>query len=272
MRQAYVYRLGHHIKVFQRPKKKFLLKTFSARYFLFFLVFYYLGMKEVKEMTSWNKTFNQLKKTYNPEKSTDGKKITFDDVIGIDEYLSEIMEVLDFLQNKEIYLKNNVKIPKGVLMYGPPGTGKTLIAKALANEANVNFFYVSAADIKSKYTGGSSNNIKSLFKNARKKSPSIIFIDEIDSLGRKRSAMSNADTINQILTEMDGFEKDNNVLVIGCTNVISHLDEALLRPGRFDRLLKIPLPKKESREKLFEHFLQSINHKMNDSIKQLAEK
>ncbi|HBL5256366.1 TPA: AAA family ATPase [Clostridioides difficile] len=177
-------------------------------------------------------------------------KTTFRDVAGLDEVKEELFEIADFMKSPQKYQKMGAKIPKGVLFYGPPGTGKTLLASAVAGETNSSFFNVTGSEFVEKYVGVGAKRVRTLFEKARKEAPSIIFIDEIDAVGAKRHLESNNEkdqTLNQLLVEMDGFNKDSNVLIIGATNRLDLLDEALLRPGRFDRHIHIGAPNYHTR-------------------------
>lgn len=187
--------------------------------------------------------------------------INFNDIIGVEEYREEIQEIVEYLKTPKKYENAGAKIPKGILLYGEPGTGKTMLAKALANESNVNFIYKSGSEFEGKYLGSGSNKIRELFKDARKHVPTIIFIDEIDSIGGKRDnpyVVKSNDALNQLLSEMDGFNKDDNIIVVGATNRLNILDNALLRPGRFDKVVSIPAPSEKSRKKIFQHYLKKI--------------
>ncbi|BDB12077.1 ATP-dependent zinc metalloprotease FtsH [Thermus thermophilus] len=181
---------------------------------------------------------------------------TFKDVAGHEEAKRELMEVVDFLKNPKKYLELGAEIPKGVLLVGPPGTGKTLLARAVAGEAGVPFFSVSASEFMEMFVGVGASRVRSLFEDARRNAPSIIFIDELDSIGRKRGAGiggghdEREQTLNQILSEMDGFEKDTSVIVLAATNRPDILDPALLRPGRFDRQVVVGLPSLEERKEI----------------------
>ena len=197
--------------------------------------------------------------------------ITFDDVAGIESVKEELYEIVDFLKSPEKYKKFGIKLPKGVLLIGPPGVGKTMIAKAVAGEADVPFFYQSGASFVQIYVGMGAKRVKELFAYAKRFAPSIIFIDEIDAVGRARGAMRNDEresTLNQLLTEMDGFEESSGVIVIGATNKMEIIDEALLRPGRFDRRVFVPLPDLYDREKIIEIYLKNKPH--NVDIKEIA--
>jgi ATP-dependent Zn protease len=195
-------------------------------------------------------------KTEGPEKDL-GKKVFFKDVIGIDEFKDELMEIVDYLKHPEKYEEMGAYVPKGVLLCGRPGTGKTMLAQALANEAECSFIYKSGAEFDQIFVGSGARNVRDLFKKARKKAPAIIFIDEIDSIGGKRQQESN-NTLNQLLVEIDGFRKDDRIILVGATNLADSLDSALTRPGRFDKKITIPSPDRKGREKLFEHYLSEI--------------
>ena len=185
------------------------------------------------------------------------QKITFADVAGIDEAKAELSEIVDFLKNPERYQKLGGRIPKGVLLSGRPGTGKTLLARAVAGEADVPFFSISASEFVEAIVGIGASRVRDLFKQAKEAAPAIIFIDELDAIGRSRSASAGfgggnderEQTLNQILTEMDGFESNVAVIVLGATNRPEILDAALLRPGRFDRRVAVPPPDKDGRAK-----------------------
>ena len=179
--------------------------------------------------------------------------VTFDDVAGADEEKAELQEVVDFLRNPEKYTRLGARIPKGILLVGPPGTGKTLIAKAVAGEAGVQFLSISGSDFVELYVGVGASRVRDLFEQAKKQAPSIIFIDEIDAVGRQRGAGlggghdEREQTLNQLLVEMDGFKSSDGVIVIAATNRVDILDNALLRPGRFDRQVYVGAPDAKGR-------------------------
>ena len=191
--------------------------------------------------------------------------VTFQDVAGLDEAKEEVMEVVDFLKNPKKYTALGGKIPKGVLLVGPPGTGKTLLAKAVAGEAGVPFFSMSGSDFVEMFVGVGASRVRDLFKQAREKAPCIVFIDEIDAIGRARGRNSiqggndeRENTLNQLLVEMDGFSTDKGVILMAATNRPDVLDSALLRPGRFDRQIGIDRPDLKGREDIFKVHLKNI--------------
>lgn len=203
--------------------------------------------------------------------------ITFADVAGLDEAKQEVMEIVDFLKNPKKYTALGGKIPKGALLVGPPGTGKTLLAKAMAGEAQVPFFSMSGSDFVELFVGVGASRVRDLFKQAREKAPCIIFIDEIDAIGRARGKnmmVSNDErenTLNQLLVEMDGFGGDSGIIILAATNRPDVLDSALLRPGRFDRQISIDKPDLKGREHIFRVHLKPIKTSDKLNIFKLAE-
>jgi AFG3 family protein len=203
--------------------------------------------------------------------------ITFADVAGLDEAKVEVMEIVDFLKNPKKYTSLGGKIPKGALLIGPPGTGKTLLAKAMAGEAQVPFFSMSGSDFVELFVGVGASRVRDLFKQAREKAPCIIFIDEIDAIGRARGKnmmMSNDEresTLNQLLVEMDGFSGESGIIVLAATNRPDVLDTALLRPGRFDRQITIDKPDLKGREAIFKVHLKPIKISEKLDIHKIAE-
>ena len=215
--------------------------------------------------TGGNPLFNFGKST--PKISEKGTKssATFNDVAGLKEAKTEVMEVVDFLKNPETYTKLGAKIPKGVMLVGPPGTGKTLMAKAVAGEAGVPFFSISGSEFVEMFVGVGASRVRDLFKRAKDKAPSIIFIDEIDAVGRSRGKVNafqandeRESTLNQLLTELDGFGPNTGVIVLAATNRPDVLDKALLRPGRFDRHIYLELPTQEERKEIFAVHLRPL--------------
>lgn len=198
------------------------------------------------------------------------KQTTFKDVAGSDEAKEDLMDIVDFLKHPKKYVKMGAKIPKGVLLYGPPGTGKTLLARAVAGEADVPFFTISGSEFVEMFVGVGASRVRDLFKKAKRSAPAIVFIDEIDAVGRQRGAGlggghdEREQTLNQILTEMDGFEIDSNVIVMASTNRPDILDPALLRPGRFDRRVLIDRPNVKEREEILK--VHARKKPMDDGI------
>merc|ERR1712100_925632 len=197
-------------------------------------------------------------------------QVTFSDVAGIEGAKLELTEVVDFLKNPDRFTAGGAKIPKGVLLVGPPGTGKTLLAKAVAGEAGVPFFSISGSEFVEMFVGVGASRVRDLFEQAKKNAPCIVFIDEIDAIGRQRGAGMGGgndereQTLNQILTEMDGFEGQSGVIVVAATNRADILDNALLRPGRFDRRVTVGLPDAKGREQILEVHVK--NKKLAEDI------
>ena len=196
-------------------------------------------------------------------------KIKFKDVAGLDEEKEELVEIVDFLKRPEKFTKMGAKIPKGVLLYGKPGTGKTLIAKAIAGEANVPFISMSGSEFIEMFAGLGASRVRKLFEKARKLSPCIVFIDEIDAIGARRTSNSGAETennqtLNQLLVEMDGFSSEETIIVLAATNRPEMLDKALLRPGRFDRQITIPVPDLKGRLEILK--IHSEDKRLADDV------
>lgn len=243
-------------------------------FFLLFAVWNYLIKKSVGvggTGTGGPSVFNFGKSTatlFEKEKST----VTFDDVAGLDEAEMEVREIIEFLKNPDSFTNLGAKIPKGVIIVGPPGTGKTLLAKAVAGEAQVPFFSISGSEFVEMFVGVGASRVRDLFKRAKEKAPCIIFIDEIDAIGRSRGKgafLSGANderesTLNQLLTEMDGFGTNSGVIVLAATNRADMLDTALLRPGRFDRHIYLELPNLKEREAIFKVHLRPL--KIDETI------
>jgi len=242
-------------------------------YILFFILFLGVGSilirvlqkKDLKLFTkdSTKQNFknideiSEISSSIQPIKSD----IKFDDIGGIQDVKAELEEIIDFLKNPKRYKNFGARMPRGVLLVGPPGVGKTMIAKAVANEAGVSFYYQSGASFVQIYVGMGAKRVHDLFSAAKNSSPAIIFIDEIDAVGKKRDGQRNDEreaTLNQLLTEMDGFENSSGIIVIAATNKIDVLDSALLRAGRFDRRIFVELPTKSEREAILEKYLEKI--------------
>ncbi len=208
---------------------------------------------------------------------TSSKKITFDDVAGNEEAKESLMDMVDFIKNPEIYNKFGARLPRGVLLYGAPGTGKTLLAKAMAGEADVPFYAVSGSDFVQVYAGLGASRIRELFKKAKDAGKSVIFIDEIDSLGKKRKSGNSPSgseegdrTLNALLTEMSGFKDNEGIIVVAATNRIDILDEALLRPGRFDRQVEVSLPDVNGRYEILKLHSKNKPISKNVDLKKIA--
>ena len=200
----------------------------------------------------------------------DGQKVTFDDVAGVEEEKNELQEVVDFLRDPQKFTDIGARIPHGMLLVGPPGTGKTLLARAVAGEADVQFLSISGSDFAEMYVGVGASRVRDLFDQAKKAAPAIIFIDEIDAVGRKRGSGlggghdEKEQTLNQLLVEMDGFSKNEGVIVMAATNRPDILDPALLRPGRFDRQIHVGAPDAKGREDILK--VHAKNKRLDDSV------
>jgi cell division protease FtsH len=211
---------------------------------------------------------------YDPKKN----KITFDNVAGIDEVKEELQSIVKYLKDPKEFLEIGARMPKGVILVGPPGTGKTLTARAVAGEANVPFFYMSGSDFVELYVGVGASRVRDLFKKAKEEAPSIIFIDELDAVGRQRGAGlgggndEREQTLNSLLVEMDGFDNDTNVIVMAATNRPDVLDKALLRPGRFDKKVVIDAPDKKGREEILKLHLKGKKISSDVNPEKLAAK
>src|ERR1700689_4236277 len=223
--------------------------------FVIFIGFWIFLMNQVQGGGSKVMTFG---KSRTKRMSVDTPKITFRDVAGVDEAVEELHEIKEFLENPKKFQALGARIPKGVLLYGPPGTGKTLLARAVAGEAGVPFFSISGSDFVEMFVGVGASRVRDLFEQAKQNSPCIIFMDEIDAVGRHRGAGlggghdEREQTLNQLLVEMDGFEAKDNIIMIAATNRPDILDPALLRPGRFDRQIAVDRPDRKGRAKILE--------------------
>jgi len=238
---------------------------------LIIIVFWMFILRRMRTGGLGGSMMNFGKSTAKPQNIDLQTKVSFDDVTGLKEAKIEIMEVVDFLKNPEEYTKLGAKIPKGILLTGPPGTGKTLLARAVAGEAQVPFFSLTGSEFVEMFVGVGASRVRDLFKQAKEKSPSIIFIDEIDAIGRSRdktkSFQSNDErenTLNQLLAELDGFGANTGVIVLAATNRVDILDKALLRAGRFDRHIYLELPTKLERVEIFNVHLKRI--KTDDTL------
>ena len=226
---------------------------------IIFFIFWFLFMNSSTQGgVGSNKTMSFGKSRAKMLNPTDKNKITFDDVAGVDEEKEELEEIVEFLKNPKKFTDMGARIPKGVLLVGQPGTGKTLLAKAVAGEAGVPFFIISGSDFVEMFVGVGASRVRDLFDEAKKKAPCIIFIDEIDAVGRQRGAGlggghdEREQTLNQLLVELDGFAANEGVIVLAATNRPDVLDKALLRPGRFDRQIVVSAPDVKAREEILE--------------------
>jgi len=221
---------------------------------LFIFLLFFFGIKFILEQKKIKEQIFHVNKYID---------VDFNDIIGLNEIKQDLKQYIDMIKNRDKYINCGAKIPKGLLFTGPPGTGKTLLAKAIAGEAETSFINISGSDFIEKYVGVGAKRIKKLFELARKNSPCIIFIDEIDSIGKKRNSVNSegqeySQTINKLLCEMDGFNENDNILIIAATNMKQILDPALTRSGRFDRNIVFDIPNIDERKKLFKLYLNKI--------------
>ena len=234
------------------------------------LIFWFVLMNNATSQGGGNKTMSFGKSKARMTSPDDKNKVTFKDVAGVDEEKEELEEIVEFLKNPRKFTEMGARIPKGVLLVGQPGTGKTLLAKAVAGEAGVPFFIMSGSDFVEMFVGVGASRVRDLFEQAKKNAPCIIFIDEIDAVGRQRGAGlggghdEREQTLNQLLVEMDGFGTNEGVIVLAATNRPDVLDKALLRPGRFDRQIVVPAPDVLARERILE--VHSKNKKIADDV------
>ena len=227
-------------------------------YILPFILFFGFWVFLMNQMQGGGSRVMSFGKSRAKRMSVDAPKITFRDVAGVDEAVQELQEIKEFLENPKRFQALGARIPKGVLLYGPPGTGKTLLARAVAGEAGVPFFSISGSDFVEMFVGVGASRVRDLFEQAKQNSPCIIFMDEIDAVGRHRGAGMGGghdereQTLNQLLVEMDGFEMKDNIILIAATNRPDILDPALLRPGRFDRQIVVDRPDRKGRKQILE--------------------
>ncbi|HWO15374.1 MAG TPA: ATP-dependent zinc metalloprotease FtsH, partial [Solirubrobacterales bacterium] len=227
-------------------------------YILPFVLFFGFWIFLMNQMQGGGSRVMNFGKSKAKRMAVDAPKITFRDVAGVDEAVQELHEIKEFLENPKKFQSLGARIPKGVLLYGPPGTGKTLLARAVAGEAGVPFFSISGSDFVEMFVGVGASRVRDLFEQAKQNSPCIIFMDEIDAVGRHRGAGMGGghdereQTLNQLLVEMDGFEMKDNIILIAATNRPDILDPALLRPGRFDRQVVVDRPDRKGRKKILE--------------------
>lgn len=246
---------------------------------IFFLIFFWYIFRQAKGGAMQSLEFTKSKaKLLGAENKDDKEKTKFDDVAGLKEVKEELQEIVDFLKNPKKFHDMGAKIPKGVLLVGPAGVGKTLLARAIAGEAGVNFFHTSGSTFVELFVGTGAARIRDLFNTAKKSSPAIIFIDELDAVGRMRGSGiggghdEKEQTLNQLLVEMDGFEKNSKVIVVSATNRPDILDPALLRPGRFDRLITLDNPDVKDREDVLKIHTKDKPLSSNVSLREIAER
>ena len=243
-----------------------------------FLLFFWMIFRQAKGGAMQAFNFSKAKARLFGAEGHSKEKITFQNVAGLKEAKEELREVVDFLKNPKKFLAMGARIPRGVLLMGPPGTGKTLLARAVAGEAHTPFFHISGSEFVEMFVGVGAGRVRDLFSTAKKAAPAIIFIDELDAVGRHRGAGlggghdEREQTLNQILVEMDGFERDTNVIVTAATNRPDVLDPALLRPGRFDRRVVLDLPDINDREEVLKIHAKGKPLALNVNLREIAER
>ncbi|KAJ3474005.1 hypothetical protein NLG97_g10036 [Lecanicillium saksenae] len=244
-----------------------------VRFFATFVLVTYLCFVAVTILIEFLSSFRRAGGKTDSEVKAENQNTRFTDVHGCDEAKEELQEVVEFLKNPEKFSDLGAKLPKGVLLVGPPGTGKTLLARAVAGEAGVPFFYMSGSEFDEIYVGVGAKRVRELFAAAKAKSPAIIFIDELDAVGGKRNPRDQAhskQTLNQLLTELDGFDQDTKIIIMAATNLPKLLDKALTRPGRFDRHIDVGLPDVRGRIAILEHHAKKIKLAQDVDLKAIA--
>ena len=256
---------------YNRSEKGFMSYLLDALPFILLIFFFFMIMRRSSGGGAGGGIMNVGKARAQMSDKNSKERVTFKDVAGLEEAKVEIMEIVDFLKKADKYKELGAKIPKGALLAGPPGTGKTLLAKAVAGEANVPFLSISGSDFVEMFVGVGASRVRDLFEQAKKVAPCIVFIDEIDAIGRargKNSGFSGNDerenTLNQLLTEMDGFQTNAGVIVLAATNRVDILDKALMRAGRFDRQIEVGLPDVKERKEIFDVHLRKL--KLDDKL------
>ncbi|MDY3768386.1 MAG: ATP-dependent zinc metalloprotease FtsH [Sphaerochaetaceae bacterium] len=269
--------LVNNVAVIGTPRKINVLELIINLLPLLFLIYLMsMFMRQAKAMNGKN-MLNDFGQSHAREYKANGKdSVNFSDVAGQEEAKTELQEIVEFLKNPKKFTALGARIPKGVLLVGPPGTGKTLIARAVAGESGVSFFHTSGSDFVEMFVGMGASRVRDLFAQARKKAPCIIFIDELDAVGRSRGAGlggghdEREQTLNQMLVEMDGFETDKGIIVMAATNRPDVLDSALLRPGRFDRQVSVELPDIKEREAILKIHFKKVKAEEDLDIKRIA--
>ena len=269
--------LVNNVAVIGTPRKVNVLELIINLLPLLFLIYLmFMFMRQAKAMNGKN-MLNDFGQSHAREYKANGKdSVNFSDVAGQEEAKTELQEIVEFLKNPKKFTALGARIPKGVLLVGPPGTGKTLIARAVAGESGVSFFHTSGSDFVEMFVGMGASRVRDLFAQARKKAPCIIFIDELDAVGRSRGAGlggghdEREQTLNQMLVEMDGFETDKGIIVMAATNRPDVLDSALLRPGRFDRQVSVELPDIKEREAILKIHFKKVKAEEDLDIKRIA--
>src|SRR5690554_5033085 len=255
---------------YKKEEKQGMLATLLINWLpmILLFVFFFFFLRQLQAGGGKAMSFGKAKARMLTEND---KRVTFSDVAGVEEAKEELVEIVDFLKDPKKYTALGGKIPKGCLLVGPPGTGKTLLARAVAGEAGVPFFSISGSDFVEMFVGVGASRVRDLFRQAREKAPGIVFIDEIDAVGRARGKNNNfgsnderENTLNQLLTEMDGFGSNSGVIILAATNRADVLDKALLRAGRFDRQIYVELPDLNDRKEIFKVHLRPI--KIDESI------
>ncbi|KAI1480592.1 hypothetical protein K445DRAFT_62209 [Daldinia sp. EC12] len=244
-----------------------------VKFLLWFCLFTYLSLVVVTMLIDVLSILKRPSASLNSEVKAELQKTRFSDVHGADEAKEELQEMVEFLRNPEKFSQLGGKLPKGILLVGPPGTGKTLLARAVAGEAGVPFFYMSGSEFDEVYVGVGAKRVRELFAAAKSKSPAIVFIDELDAIGGRRNARDAAyvkQTLNQLLTELDGFDQSTGVIIIGATNFPESLDKALTRPGRFDRHVVVDLPDVRGRLAILQHHAKKIKAATDVDLQAIA--
>ncbi|CAJ2512107.1 Uu.00g077320.m01.CDS01 [Anthostomella pinea] len=244
-----------------------------VKFIMWFCLFTYLSLVVITMLIEGMSVLKRPGGKVDSEAKAEQQKARFSDVHGADEAKEELQEMVDFLRNPEKFSQLGGKLPKGILLVGPPGTGKTLLARAVAGEAGVPFFYMSGSEFDEVYVGVGAKRVRELFAAAKAKSPAIVFIDELDAIGGKRNARDAAyvkQTLNQLLTELDGFDQGSSVIIIGATNFPEMLDKALTRPGRFDRHVSVDLPDVRGRLAILQHHAKKIKAAKEVDLKSIA--